>query len=310
VEIVDTDPPDPDAPDPDAPTTCFHHRDRVTGRRCTRCGRPACPDCLHQASVGSHCWECIKAAAPPRSEQLRRAWRGADLLVTKVLIGLNVLVFIPTIASGGALGRTGSTFHQDFALNGLDLAAGEWYRLVTSGFLHFGLLHVGMNMFILYQLGLTLESGIGRVRFVVIYFASLFAGSLGAVIMSPDALTAGASGAVFGMAAAATIGLHRRGVPFASTGWGPMLLFNLVFTFAVPGISVGGHIGGLAGGLIVGYLMLDPRVAFHRPWLGYVAAAVVILVSVFGSYAYVTSKYGTCEPVPFAAGRYECTKGG
>ncbi len=292
---------------PDAPTTCFYHRDRVTGRRCTRCDRPACPDCLHQASVGSHCWECIKAAAPPRSEQVRRAWRSEGLLVTKILIGLNVLVFIPTIASGGLLGRTSSDFHRDFALSGLDLASGEWYRLVTSGFLHYGLVHVGMNMFVLYQLGLTLEGGIGRSRFLAIYVASLFAGSFGATVVSPSALTAGASGAVFGMAAAATVGLSRRGVPFTSTGWGPMLLFNFVFTFAVPGISIGGHVGGLIGGLIVGFLMLDPRVAYHRPWLGYVAAAAVIVVSAAGTYAFITGKYGTCNPVPFAPGRYNCT---
>jgi membrane associated rhomboid family serine protease len=294
-------------PDPAAPTTCFYHRDRVTGRRCTRCGRPACPDCLHSASVGSHCWECIKAAAPPRTEQIKRAWRGEDLLVTKVLIALNILAFVPTVASGGIMGDRASAFHQDYAVSGLDLATGEWYRMVSSGFLHFGIIHLALNMYILYQLGMTLERGIGRGRFIAIYLASLIAGSFGAVLLSPEALTAGASGAVYGMAGAATIGLSRRGVPFASTGWGPLLLINLVFTFARPGISIGGHLGGLATGLILGYVFLDPRVQALRPRLGYILTAVIVAVSVVGTFTYVNGKYGTCEHAP-VAGFYDCTK--
>lgn len=257
--------------------------------------------------MGSHCWECIKAAAPPRKEQIQRAWRGENLLITKILIGMNIAVFIPSVASGGALGRASSEFHARFAVSSLDLATGEWYRLVTSGFLHFGLIHVGMNMFILYQLGLTLESGIGRLRFASIYFASLLAGSFGAVLLKPDALTAGASGAVFGMAAAATIGMHRRGVGFAATGWGPMLLINLVFTFSVPGISIGGHLGGLIAGLILGYVMLDPRVGGRHPRVGFAVAALIAVLAVGGSFAFVKGKYGTCERST-AAGFYDCEK--
>lgn len=292
---MSTFPTPPPPPAPDVPTTCFHHRDRPTGRKCTRCGRPACPDCLHTASVGSHCWECIKAAAPPRSEQIRRAWRGEDLLVTKILIGLNVLVFIPTAASGGAMGDTASQFHAEWALYGRGVAAGEWYRLVTSGFLHYGLIHVALNMYILYMLGMTLErGGAGRAKFIVIYTASLFSGAFLALIMDPGALTAGASGAIFGLAAAATIGLSRRGVSFANTGWGPMLLFNLVFTFAADGISIGGHLGGLIGGAVVGYLLLDPRIGYRTPWAGFVAAAVVIVISVVGSVVAMQSRYGDC----------------
>jgi membrane associated rhomboid family serine protease len=289
-----TPPPLPDAAP--EPTTCFYHRDRETGRKCTRCGRPACPDCLHQASVGSHCWECIKAAAPPRKEQIRRAVRGEDLLVTKILIVLNVAMFIPTIATGGALGSTASDFHGDFALWGPAVAAGEWYRIVTSGFLHFGLIHLGMNMYILYQLGLTLEArGSGRLKYLAVYFASLFAGSFLALVLSPDASTAGASGAVFGLAGAATVGLSRRGIPFSATGWGPLLVINLIFTFAADGISIGGHIGGLIGGLIVGYLMFDPYLGYRRPWLGFVAAGIIILGSLAGSIITMNDRYGECE---------------
>ncbi len=293
--------------DPTAPTTCFHHRDRETGRRCTRCGRPACSDCLHPASVGSHCWECIRAAAPPRSEQLKRAWRGDDLLVTKALIAVNVVMFLPTVAGGGAFGSTTAAFHERFALFGPALAHGEWYRLFTSGFLHFGIIHLAMNMYILFLLGRTLEAGIGRARFATIYLASLVGGSLGAVVLSPGALTAGASGAVFGLAGAATLGLSRRGVPFAATGWGPMLLLNLVITFSIPGISIGGHVGGLVVGLILGHLTLDPRLGAQRPALGFVAAVLIVVVGVVGAFAFVQQEYGECTPVPFATGQYTCT---
>jgi membrane associated rhomboid family serine protease len=296
---------DPSSP-PDAPTTCFHHPDRVTGRRCTRCGRPACPDCLHQASVGSHCWQCIKAAAPPTSERVRRAFRGEDLLVTKALIAVNVAMFIPTVLTGGLLGRTSSSFHDRFALSGFALAADEWYRLFTSGFLHFGILHLGMNMYILYMLGQTLEAGVGRLRYLTIYVVSLLGGSFGATLLSPGALTAGASGAVFGLAAAATVALSRRGVPFANTGWGPVLVVNLVFTFAVSGISIGGHVGGLLVGATLGFLMLDPR-SSARPAAAYGVAAAIAIVCLVGSIGFAQKKYGDCTPAPFERGTYFCT---
>ncbi len=223
--------------------------------------------------------------------------RGEDLLVTKVLIALNVAVFIPTALSGGIAGRSSSSFHIDWALNGKLVAAGEWYRLVTSGFLHYGLIHLGLNMYILYQLGLTLErGGAGRLRYIAVYFASLFAGSFLALILSPDALTAGASGAVYGVAGAATIGLARRGVPFASTGWGPMLIINLIFTFSASGISIGGHVGGLIGGVITGYLLLDPIMG-QRPRNGFIAAIAIIVLSIGGSVVAMQSRYGDCETV-------------
>jgi membrane associated rhomboid family serine protease len=104
-----------------------------------------------------------------------------------------------------------------------------------------------------------MEGGIGRVRFLGIYIVSILAGSAGAILVTPNAFTAGASGGVFGLAAAATLGLARRGVRFSQTGWGPILLINLVFTLAIPGISVGGHIGGLAGGVIAGGLVMRPE---------------------------------------------------
>jgi membrane associated rhomboid family serine protease len=260
--------------------TCFHHTDRETGRRCTRCGRPACPDCLRQASVGSHCWECVREAAPARHERVRRQLRGATLPMTKAIIAINVVVFILLTAQTGTFDAT--TRQADWALFGPAIADGEWYRLVTSGFIHYGLLHIGFNMLILYQVGLVLEPGAGPPRFAALYFSSLLAGSFGALIADPYALTGGASGAVFGVAAAATLALYRQGVTFWQTGFGPLLVINLVLSFIIPNVSVGGHIGGLVGGAIVAEGMLQAR-RRGQPWLGYVIAAVVAAVCVIGS---------------------------
>ncbi|MDQ1521258.1 MAG: hypothetical protein QOI55_2331 [Actinomycetota bacterium] len=260
--------------------TCFHHSDRETGRHCTRCGRPACPDCLREASVGSHCWQCVKEAAPPRTERVRRRLRGTSMPVTKTIIALNVIVFLVMTARTGTLDATGR--QADWALFGPAVANGEWYRLVTSGFIHYGLLHLGFNMLVLYQVGLVLEPGAGSPRFASVYFSSLLAGSFGALIASPHALTAGASGAVFGVAAAATLAMYRQGVSFWQTGFGPLLVINLVLSFVIPNVSVGGHIGGLIGGAIVAESMVQARRA-GQPWLGYVGALAVAAAAVVGS---------------------------
>jgi membrane associated rhomboid family serine protease len=260
--------------------TCFHHIDRPTGRSCTRCGRPACPDCLHEAPVGAHCWECIKAARPPAGERLRRWNARSSLLVTKVIIGLNLAVFVlTTFEGGGALGRVGR-LQARLALYGPAIAGGEWYRLLTSGFVHYGLVHIAFNMVILYRFGEMLEPALGRARLVALYVAALLAGSFGAVLLQPTGRAAGASGAVFGLVGAAAVGLRRRGIDVWRSGVGPLLAINLVLTFVIPGISIGGHLGGLAGGVAVGGVMLQsppsrPALARDIAFAALVAALAV-----------------------------------
>lgn len=227
--------------------TCFHHHERETGRACSRCGRPACPDCLHDAPVGSHCWECLRAARPPVRQRLRRWNATAGAVVTRTIIAANVAVFLLTTTVAGA--RT------QLALQGPAVESGEWYRLVTSGFVHYGLLHLGFNMVVLHQLGGMLEPALGRLRFVALYAVALLAGSAGALALSPDAFTAGASGAVFGLAGAAAVALRRRGVDVWQSGVGGLLAVNLVLTFVIPGISVGGHVGGLVGGALAALVL-------------------------------------------------------
>jgi len=238
--------------------TCFHHTDRETGRSCTRCGRPACSDCLREAPVGSHCWECVKAAQPPTRERLRRWNAQTPGLVTRTLIAINVAVFVLTSLGGSRSGVVG-TLSDRLALFGPAVSRGEWYRLVTSGFVHANLLHVAFNMVLLYRVGEVLEGSLGRVRFVVLYFVSLLAGSFGALLLSPNTYTVGASGAVFGLFAALAIAQRQSGVDVWRNGIGGLIVLNLVITFTVPGISIGGHLGGLVGGGAVGALMFRSR---------------------------------------------------
>jgi membrane associated rhomboid family serine protease len=178
--------------------------------------------------------------------------------VTRTLIAINVAVFVLTSLSGSGSGAAG-TLADRLALYGPKVSHGEWYRLVTSGFVHANLLHVAFNMVLLYRVGEALETSLGRVRFVVLYFASLLAGSFGALLLSPNVYTVGASGAVFGLFAALAIAQRRSGVDVWRNGIGGLIVLNLIITFTVPGISVGGHVGGLVGGGALGALMFRSR---------------------------------------------------
>jgi membrane associated rhomboid family serine protease len=190
---------------------------------------------------------------------------------TYVLIAINAIVFLVEIASGsGGFFSVGITqFVADFALFGPSVAEGEWYRLLTSGFLHAGIIHIGFNMFLLLILGRLLEPSLGTPRFLVLYFASLLAGSLGALVVEPDALTIGASGAVFGLAGAVFIIARGRGMDALAGEIGFLIVFNLLFSFISPRISVGGHIGGLIGGAICALIIVAGEKGMfgrnHRP---------------------------------------------
>lgn len=274
--------PEPPAAPP-APETCFHHHDRETGRHCTRCGRPACGECLHQAAVGSQCWECIRAARPPTKERVRRSLAGRPIIATQILIGANVVAFL--LSNGSNTARTNAQINR-FEQSTYAIAHGEWWRLATSGFIHYGIGHIAFNLLALYVIGNSLERGVGPWRFSAIYFASLLAGSLGAMLLKPDAASAGASGAVFGIGAAATVIMARRGVRFWDTGFGPLLAINLVFDLFLTNVSIGGHIGGAIGGGLIGFAMIETTKTRYGPVLGYLAAAAVGIASFAIAIAY------------------------
>jgi membrane associated rhomboid family serine protease len=235
--------------------TCYRHPSRETGVSCSNCGRPICPDCMTSTPVGMRCPEC--AGQRQRVQTMRSLH--VDPIVTYVLIAINVLMFLGSGGGGGLLtggGSGGSQVFNDFALYGplIDLRD-EYWRLITGGFLHSGILHIGFNMYILYWLGTMLEPSLGHARFVALYFASLLAGSFGALLLDPNAVTVGASGAVFGLMGAAFVLQRARGIDPMQSGLGPIILINLVLGFVIPNVSVGGHLGGLAGGVLCAFAM-------------------------------------------------------
>ncbi len=240
-----------------------------------------------QAAVGSQCLDCMRAGRPDVRTRATYWKAKQHALLTSSLIGLNVLVFLyTTISDASSLGgRGGITQAQfDLGLNKWLLHVNhEWYRLATAGFLHFGVIHIAFNMLLLYQLGQLLERSLGPVRFGLLYAAGLFGGSLGVLLLDSNGITGGASGAVFGLMAAAAVGLHRQGVNVFSTGIGTTLLLNLFLTFAIPGISVGGHLGGAAAGAICGFLMLPPRWQPYPKWVTYAAPIAIVIVSLVAS---------------------------
>lgn len=238
------------------PETCYRHPDRETGVSCSSCGRPICPECMTPTPVGMRCPECMRERT-----RVTRGVGEASLFAaapaTFVLIALNVAAYLAEVGSGsGGLSSSGGGLILDFALFGPSVAEGEWYRIVTSAFLHSGLVHIGFNMFALYFLGRLLEPGIGTPRFVAVYVVSLLGGACGALLLSPDSLTVGASGGVFGVFGATFVIARGRGVDAIASTVGVILLLNLAISFSVPRISLGGHLGGLAAGVLCSLLVL------------------------------------------------------
>lgn len=267
---------------PPALEFCTRHPDVATGRHCTRCDRPACNNCLVQADVGSHCIDCVRRARP--SAQVRaRHWNAAQpVLVTKVLVAVNVAVYLWVLAGPDSLTTAGMINQREFdlGLSKVFIDDGQWHRIVTSGFLHFSIFHIAMNMLLLWQLGQLLEPMLDRARFTLLYFGSMFGGAAGALLLQPDGLTGGASGAVFGLMAATAVAYQRRGINPMDTGIGALLVINLIITFLIPGISVGGHLGGALTGAGIGYVMLAPRRNARTDWTHYAVAVAAMAASV------------------------------
>jgi membrane associated rhomboid family serine protease len=269
--------------------TCYRHPDRETAVSCSSCGRPICPDCMTPTPVGMRCPEC----ASQRTKVVRNPTGPPGFEstpATYILIAINVIVFLVEITngSGGLFKEQVSRFVEDFGLYGPLIAEAEWYRLVTSGFLHASIFHIGFNMLILFFLGRLLEPALGTPRFLVLYFASLLAGSFGALVVEPNAFTIGASGAVFGLAGAAFIIARGRGMGALAGEIGFLIVFNLVFSLASPRISIGGHIGGLIGGAICALaIVAGERGMFgrNRLPLEFAAMAAVAAVAVIGALA-------------------------
>jgi membrane associated rhomboid family serine protease len=240
--------------------------------------------------VGMRCPECSRQRTKVKTAATIR--QGQTPVVSYVLMGICVALELGQMlsgasASGGSFG--GSTVISEGALFGPSVANGEVYRLVTSGFLHAGLFHLLVNMYSLWILGTLLEPAVGRLRFVLIYFVSMLAGSFGALLLSPEKVTVGASGAIFGLMGAAVVVMRNRGIDPMQSGLPLWIGINLVFSVAVPGISIGGHIGGLIGGGLAAIALFEvpDRVRKLPSAVPPVLAGAVGALAVVGSLATV-----------------------
>ena len=239
---------------------CYRHPKRETGVRCSNCERPICPDCMTSTPVGMRCPECARQSTQVRT---MRAATGEPTL-TYVLIGINVLVGIGSLLGGGA-GADSSSLTDDGGVSQTTIADGDYWRLITAGFLHAGPFHLLANMLALWILGSMIEPALGKGRFALVYFVSLLCGSFGALLLSPDSLTVGASGAVFGLMGGAAVVARNRGFSLMESGLGIWIGLNLLITFTIPNISIGGHIGGLVGGTVVAFLLVELRERLRLP---------------------------------------------
>ena len=254
--------------------TCFRHPDRQTYLSCTRCGRPACPDCLRPAPVGQQCVECIReghrgarAATGPFGGRV-----AATPVVTWVLIGLNVAFWIAEWISTRVV--------YDLWLVNANVAHGQFYRLISSAFLHqwglsgFGIAHILFNMWALYVVGPSLERLLGHVRYLALYLLSALGGAVLFYLLAPPfAQALGASGAIFGLFGAYFVVARRLRVD--ARGVVALIVLNLVITFLIPNIAWQAHVGGLiTGGLIAAAYVYAPR---QRRALVQIGATVVMV---------------------------------
>ncbi len=272
---------------------CWWHPNRATGLRCTRCDRPACPDCLREASVGYQCIDCVQAGRQADRAQ-RRQYRGAGYgtrtvagavpaeraVVTPVLIAINLALFVLTVIQAQSLMQNElAPIEQDSMMWTPGVVFnGEWWRLLTSGFFHIGPLHVAVNMFSLWVLGRDIELLLGRVRFLAVYVLSLFGGSVAVMLFDQiDRPSAGASGAIYGLLGGllvAVLRLRLNPVPALV-----VIAVNIAISIGIPNISLLAHLGGLVVGALVTAAMVYAPEKNRAFWqAGAVALLAVALI--------------------------------
>lgn len=271
----------------DALPACYRHPGRHTGLRCTRCDRPTCPECLRDASVGQQCVECVnEGSRGVRAPRGGVALTGARLanrpVLVYVLIAVNVIIFaITAVEAGSFAGNTNSPLFNDWVMWPAGAAVnGEWWRVITSGFLHIGFIHLAVNMLSLWMIGRDLERVLGRVRFAAVYFLSLIGGSIGVMLFAaPNSGAAGASTALYGLlgcylVAVVRLKLDPRSILIT-------LVINVFLTFSL-GLSIQGHFGGLVvGAIAMAAIVYAP--AKNRQWwqAGTLVALLLVLVLMY-----------------------------
>jgi membrane associated rhomboid family serine protease len=274
------------------PPTCYRHPGKETWVSCVRCGRPACPDCLRQAAVGQQCVECVRGAGgsgrPARTVFGGRPASAA--VVTFTLMGLNILLYLAELAHPGLADDWAMLGYAWYSLGGPlhGVAAGEWYRLITSAFLpgtgQLGILDIAFNMWALYVVGPGLEQMLGRLRFVAVYLASAVGGSvLFYYLAQPNQPALGASGAIFGLFGAWFVASRRLRID--SRGIVMLIVINLALSFVYRStIAWQDHVGGLITGALLtaafAYAPRKNRIAIQAAATIAIAVALAVAVMI------------------------------
>ncbi|GLY67590.1 rhomboid family intramembrane serine protease [Amycolatopsis taiwanensis] len=270
---------EPDPTKETAPPVCWWHPTRQTVLSCVRCGRPACPDCLREAPVGHQCIDCVHAARQVHRRAARSPVSGqlsARPVVTPVLIALNLLMYVvTTVQARSPVNNEQAPLFGDWVLWPRAIAgADQWWRLVTSGFLHYGPIHIGVNMIALWVLGQDLERLLGKGRFIAVYLVSLLGGAVSVYLFDDsNRATAGASGAIYGLLGGilvVVLRLRLNPMPAIAT-----IVLNLIITVSIPNISLLGHLGGLVVGALITAAIVYAPVNRRLAWQ---AASMVVLV--------------------------------
>ncbi len=269
----------PEAPRSSAPA-CYRHPGRETYIRCSRCERYICPDCMTAAPVGFQCPECVaegvKTVRQPTTALGGQVRERSDL-VTKILIGINVAVFLIGLLVGQieVVGRFALATIMSFQGEPIGVLDGEWYRMITAAFVHVQWWHIGLNMYALWILGSLLEPVLGRSRFLALYLVSALGGSAASLLgLADGGISYGASGAVFGLMGALFVVMRRFGRDVTAVL--VILGINVVFGFVVSGIDWRAHLGGLVTGALLAYAFT------HAPRKQRAASAIAACVVVVG----------------------------
>ncbi len=263
--------------------TCYRHPDRETYIRCQRCERPICPACMNPAPVGYQCPECVaQGAASVRAPQTvlgGEVHAGGDL-VTKILIGINVAVFLVTLVATQIEERLGLVLFAFYNGMPIGVADGEYYRVITAAFMHTQWWHIGFNMYALWVLGSWLEPVLGRARFLALYLLSALGGSAASLLgLGVGEIAYGASGAVFGIFGALLVISRRLGRDTSVLV--ALLVLNLVLGFVVSGIDWRAHVGGFVTGALLALVYAYAPKAQRAMWAivsGVLVLALVLVV--------------------------------
>ena len=236
--------------------TCPRHSDRVSYARCKRCMRPACGECQINLDVGMICPDCYRELYG-RQYQARTPRRFVPY-VTYTLIGINVVVYLLQLIIPQYWVYSMFALKWDYTE-----FTGEYYRVLTSGFLHSqnDYSHIVMNMLSLYIFGIALEQMMGWWRYLLVYLFSIVGGSFGVLLLDdPTAEVVGASGGIFGLIGAYLVIMvvlrERDNIRALMI----MIAVNVAFGFLVPGISWQAHAGGFVIGALATVVLLAPQI--------------------------------------------------